>query len=228
MATPDRATSDRPGPVRPRRRGRPAKISRHEIVEAAIRRGLDDVSMQAIASDLDVTAPALYSHVAGRDEVVALAGAALRERLHTFTSSTDHWRPWLLEFARLVRRDLAPSASALMIDLRRPGTSAQVGLGERGLQLLIEAGLTPAQAGQAVWLVFRVAITAGPEQETTLAGFLDDTDEVLARPGPGARLPATEAVHRALAAGSHDTFDFDLALVLDGIDHHLTTKDVAP
>ena len=62
------------GDERPRRRGRPAKIGREAIIDAAIDLGIDRFSMQAVADRLGVTAPALYSHVTGRDEVVALAG----------------------------------------------------------------------------------------------------------------------------------------------------------
>lgn len=57
----------------PRRgRGRPPKISQERIVEAAIELGLDSFSMQGIAEHLGVTAPALYSHVAGREQVLDL------------------------------------------------------------------------------------------------------------------------------------------------------------
>ncbi|MBX3286447.1 MAG: TetR/AcrR family transcriptional regulator C-terminal domain-containing protein, partial [Actinobacteria bacterium] len=172
---------------------------------------------QGIAEHLGVTAPALYSHVAGREEVLDLVNAALRRRVAAVADPADTWQEWLTAFAHGVRRHLASSASTLMGDLRAPGPPDRVAMGERGLQLLIAAGLSPAHAALSVWLVFRVAITAGPEGGSSLVGFLGETGRVLA-PGPDHPLPATTAVHAALSAPTApDPFEFDLAVVLAGI-----------
>lgn len=204
------------------RRGRPPRISQDRIVDAAVELGLDAFSMQGIAEHLGVTTPALYSHVGGRDEVLALVNAELLRRMTDFASTADHWRDWLADFAAAVRDHLAPSASALMVDLRGPATTVRLGVGERGLRLLLDAGFTPTQAGRAVWLVFRTALTGGTAQgAAALAGFLDDTSAVLG-PGPSGALPATRTVHAALAAEStDDTLAFDLQVVLDGIARQL-------
>ena len=191
--------------------------------------------MQGIADELGVTAPALYSHVAGRDEVLALVNAALGRQLVTFTSPATDWRGWLTDFANLIRQHFASSAATLVGDLRAPGTSHQIGVGERGLQLLIEAGLTPEEAGYSMWLVFRTALTAGPELDPSFLGYVGDTAQIL---GPeaaatvAADLPATGAVYEALVAdGPHDSFTFDLAVVLDGIAERIaasSASDPAP
>jgi AcrR family transcriptional regulator len=203
------------------RRGRPPRISQDRIVEAAVELGLDSFSMQGIADRLGVTPPALYSHVAGREEVLDLVNTALLRHMAAFSSTADDWRAWLTDFAHEVRRHLTPSASALMVDLRGPAASVRVGMGERGLQLLMDSGFTPAEAGYVVWLVFRVAITAGAEQGTGLAGYVDDTGNVLG-PRASSTVPATQAVHDALVSeGPHDTLERDLQIVLDGIARRL-------
>jgi AcrR family transcriptional regulator len=197
--------------------GRPARISQRQIVAAALDLGLDAFTMQGIAGHLGVSTPALYSHVAGRGEVLALVSAALVERMQAFHSDAADWRGWLVDFAAEVREHLAPSASVLAADLRGPATTLRLGVGERGLQLLLDRGLTPVEAGRAVWLVFRLALTAGPRPAAALAGLVDDTGTVLG-PAQAVGFPATRAVHDALVAdGPHDTFDHDLGLVLDGI-----------
>jgi AcrR family transcriptional regulator len=210
------------------RRGRPPRISQERIIDAAIELGLDAFSMQGIAGHLGVTTPALYSHVGGRDEVLALVNTELLRRMTDLSSPADHWRDWLADFAAEVRDHLAPSASALLVDLRGPATTVRLGVGERGLRLLLDAGFTPTQAGRAVWLVFRMALTAGAGQgAAALAGFLDDTGAVLG-PGPSGAFPATRTVHAALAAdGTDDTFAFDLQVVLDGIARQLGTDTPA-
>lgn len=202
----------------PRRgRGRPPKINQDRIIEAAISLGLDSFTMQGIAEHLGVTAPALYSHVAGREEVLELVNVALRGRVAAAADPAATWDEWLTAFGRGVRRHLASSVSTLMEDFRVPGPPDRVAVGERGLQLLIDEGLSPAEAAYAVWLVFRVAITAGPEGTSSFTGFLGEAAEMLA-PGRAAELPATSSVHRALAGPApHDSFEFDLSVVLAGI-----------
>lgn len=190
--------------------GRPPRISRQAVVDAAVEVGLDEVSMQAVARRLGVTTPALYSHVAGRAELVALARTALAERLGAVSSDASGWREWLADFAHAVRRDLSGSAASLVGDLRVPG--APVTVGEPGLRLLIAEGLSPAEAARCVWLVFRLALTAGPAP-AALAGYVDATGAAL----DGDDLPATRAVHDALVGDDGDTFSFDLDVVLDGI-----------
>lgn len=207
----------RPVARRPRR-GRPPKVTRDQVVATAIELGLDAFTMQGLAERLGVSTPALYTHVAGREEVLGLVNAALLERMTAFASPVRHWRDWLVDFAHEVRTHLAPSASALMDDLRGPATTVRLGVGEQGLQLLLDAGFPPAEAGRAVWLVFRTALTCGPPRSAAaLAGFVDDTGAVLA-PSVAADLPATRAVQAALAGeGPVDTFDHDLDVVLAGI-----------
>lgn len=209
----------------PRRgRGRPPKISQDRIVEAAIELGLDSFSMQGIAEHLGVTAPALYSHVAGREVVLDLVNAALGDRVAAAADAAGTWQDWLTTFGRGVRLHLASSVSTLMEDLRVPGPPDRVAVGERGLQLLIDEGLSPEEAAYAVWLVFRVAITAGPEGASSFTGFLGETERVLS-PGRAAELPATAAVHAALAdAHRPDSFEFDLAVVLAGIAHQIGSR----
>lgn len=217
------STGEREAPPK-RGRGRPPRISQERIVEAAIELGLDSFSMQGIAERLGVTPPALYSHVAGREEVLALVGAALRSRLQSFSSTATHWREWCTDFAQVVHRQLAGSGSSLMVGLRNPSTSGYVGVGEQGLRLLVDAGLPPADAGYALWLVFRLAVTAGPEAEATFDGYLGDARTLLGRDATD-EFPATTAVNRALAAeGRHDVFEFDLQVVLDGIESRLAAS----
>lgn len=199
------------------RRGRPRKVDQDKIVAAALELGLDSFTMATVADRLGVSPATLYTHVRGRDEVLALVGDALRSRLRTFTSEATTWWGWLTDFAHLVRTHLAGSASAVLGDLGSPGLTDRVAVAEDGLALLIADGFTPAEAGHAVWLVFRLAITAGSEDEPSFAGFVRDST-VLLDDAAAVDVPATRAVHDALADGGlRDSFAFDLAVVLDGI-----------
>jgi len=211
------------------RRGRPRTIDQERIVAAAIELGLDGFTMQGLAAHLGVSTPSLYTHVAGRDEVLALVGAVLRDRVATIDSPATTWRGWLTDFALAVRTHLAPSAATVLDDLASPTMVDRVGIAERGLELLIADGYPPTEAGQAVWLVFRLAITAGPDGDPSYSGFVRGATPVLATGRRRARstapdLPATQAVHDALVGDDHDPFTFDLAVVLDGIEARRPTE----
>ena len=104
------STADRGGRVAgrggARGPGRPARISQRQIVDAALDLGLDAFTMQGIAERLGVSTPSLYSHVAGRGEVLELVRAALLARMQAFASDAADWRGWLVDFAAAVRRHL--------------------------------------------------------------------------------------------------------------------------
>lgn len=218
-SSPSTPPSASPPASRGRGRGRPPRIGRDAIVTAALDLGLDTFSVQGVADRLGVSPAALYSHVRGRDEIVALATARLRHELVGFHSDAEHWRGWLEDFAALVRRRIAPSGVVLG-DLRVPRRDGQYALGERGLDLLIAAGLDPAAAGYAVWLVFRLAAAPVEATGAALRGYVAVTGELL-EPSPAHHLRATRAVQTALHAADGDPFPFDLAVVLDGIEARL-------
>ena len=53
--------------------GRPARISRNAIAEAALDIGLGNATMVAIAERLGVDHSSLYRHVKGRDDILSAA-----------------------------------------------------------------------------------------------------------------------------------------------------------
>jgi AcrR family transcriptional regulator len=195
-------------------------------VAAAIDLGIDAFSLQAIAERLGVTAPALYSHVAGRDEVVELAEAAVRDQLHGFASDAQDWRGWLVDFATNVRDAHGPAGRLRAFDGRADG--ADLLAGEPGLRLLLEAGFDEVDAASAVWLTYRVAVTAEPERAGSFGRFVHDTGDLLGASTTAVDAPATRAVQRALADGPPDTFAFDLEVVLDGIAARLDRPPARP
>src|SRR5579864_7418731 len=70
-SAPPRAVPDRSGPAP--RRGRPPRIDRAAIAQAASEIPLSDLSLRSVADRLGVSVPGLYHYVQGRDELFALA-----------------------------------------------------------------------------------------------------------------------------------------------------------
>jgi TetR/AcrR family tetracycline transcriptional repressor len=129
--------------------GRGAGLSRERIVEQAIvlmdAEGPGALTLRRLAGELGVEAPALYWHVAGKDdlcrEVVRTVGQRLeltsttqgtpRQRLeHHFHAVRDHWRahPGVLELSR----QFPPSAAGAVA--------------RHGLALVEELGVAPGDA----------------------------------------------------------------------------------
>lgn len=76
MRRPKRSDPGRSGAPSPRPPGRPARLSREQIVDRAAalvrERGVEALTMRAMADALDATPMAIYHHVSGRDELVHL------------------------------------------------------------------------------------------------------------------------------------------------------------
>jgi AcrR family transcriptional regulator len=197
------------------RRGRPNKVNRDQIVDAAHSLGLDGLTMQAVAAKLEVSPGALYRHVGGLDDVARSVTDRMRRDLEREARSDEGWRDWLRDLAVVIREQLGGSASALLGSTdRRP---MRMDIGEPGLRLLIEAGLPPVDAAHALWLVVRAAATVGSADKPSFRRFLDPTRELVAATDPG-DYSALERVSAELADGEpHDSFPFEIEVLLDGI-----------
>jgi AcrR family transcriptional regulator len=136
--------------------------------------GLPALTMRGLATRLDVQPNALYSHVAGKDELVealldgALAqvpspreGVGWRDGLHALMTATHH--------VLLAAPDLAP----LYLGTGSRGPEAQR-LGTDMLGLLERAGLTGAAAREAMRVL--IVYTIGFAGYTTRAGFPGDDE----------------------------------------------------
>lgn len=201
----------------PARRGRPPKIGRDQIVDAAFRLGLDSFTMQGLADDLGVSPATLYSHVAGRNEVVGLVESRLEHAILDFTTDATEWRGWLADFAVLVRREFGTSVSTLL-QATRDDATIRIDVGEPGLRLLMAAGFSSVEAAYAVWLVVRVAVTASSGPDPSFSRFLAPTAELVDAAADADTFAALRQVHDDLTTvEGHDTFAFDLEIVLDGI-----------
>jgi AcrR family transcriptional regulator len=81
----------------PRRAGgRPARISREQILAAARRIPANELTMPKVAERLGVNAAALYYHFASRDALLAELSAVLVNEFALRPADPRHWREWLL------------------------------------------------------------------------------------------------------------------------------------
>jgi TetR/AcrR family transcriptional regulator, tetracycline repressor protein len=88
----------------------PKRTDLRAIVAAAIEvlddRGLEGLSMHAIAARVGVRQPALYHHVGDKSELLAAVAAEVLDRWHTdrLPIAGEHWQDFLTRNARSLRR----------------------------------------------------------------------------------------------------------------------------
>lgn len=226
----------------PRARGRPPRLALGRVVDAAIeladRDGLSALTMRALAASLRASPMALYGHLGGRDDLLALmldrACAAMSRR----PPASPGWRAGVEAMTRdsrdLVLRhpwiaELPASRPAL-----GPGFTAKY---DRDLAALDGLGLDPLEMDRTLAALLdlaagsaRAAVAARRAAEAT--GLADEewwalhapwfdrvfdpaAFPVAARVGPAAAEAAGSAYQ------SDATFEAGLALMLDGLERRL-------
>ena len=171
-----------------RRRGRPARLSRERILDAALalleREPDEPPTVARIAEEVGAVPAALYRHFAGLDELLdgvlgrVLAGVALEIRPRA------PWRTQLRDWMRSLRAHLLRYPAALRMIGRRGRTSpAWLDAASTQVAILERTGLAGAELARAhlfvlettIGLVIQEASLAVPEQiegaRASLAGM---------------------------------------------------------
>ena len=181
--------------------------------------------MKAVADQLRVSVPALYHHVQGRHELVALVADALAEQVLLDERPGQPWRDWLHDAALDLRR-MFERAPGLARHARGLGhlTPAILQLHEQACQRLVRSGFAPPQA----YLVIRSVadlVESHLERTDTLRTQGTDAaklllDAVHERRGAAGTEPLptlTQALHALGGTAVEDQFDFALRALLAGI-----------
>jgi AcrR family transcriptional regulator len=202
--------------------GRPARISREAIAEAADALGLEDLTLRAVADRLGVSVASLYHHVDGKDDLLRLAAehAAARHRIPEHRG--EHWAAWLLAWAQHNRGSFVAEPALLSqyldgaISVEVITESTEVMLGP-----LVEQGFTEAEAMNAYQLVTACALGSAVHAIREARALDADTEpgqmaDVVATNAPDA-LPHVRALLGQIAVEPLDSFETRIATVLAGI-----------
>ncbi|MFD4764462.1 TetR/AcrR family transcriptional regulator [Streptomyces sp. NPDC057543] len=209
------------------RRGPKPSLTAERIVGAAIEvadaEGLDAVSMQRIATELDVTTMALYRYIPSKSDLVDLMVDAALGAPPALSGIPGGWRPQLTEWARqclaLFRRHpWSLTATAMRRQLMGPNQLAWL---DAALGVLSPTGLSAAQQHDTFLLVIghirNLAQQLVDHDEEGDREWNRLSAELLERHAQ--RFPALTA---AIAAGGFapragDPLEFGLERILDGV-----------
>lgn len=206
-----RVDTDAPdAPSRVRRGGRPAKISRESIAEAALLE-IDGISMEKVGRRLGVSHSTLYHHVADRSELISLAAERAFAGVDwpAIDEAADApWREHLVAVAEALIDRLAavPGLAPALQSLAVPPPVLLTGA-EHSVRLLAAVGVAERDAVLAMAIVARLAIDAA----------------IYPSPVEDARGDADPYRHLSRDS-ARNTLD-KLDLVLDGIEYRMGRAD---
>ncbi|MFG6192466.1 TetR/AcrR family transcriptional regulator [Nonomuraea sp. JJY05] len=214
-------TTAREWRVRGRPRGRPPRITRPAIADAALTVGFDNLTLATVADHLKVAHSALYRHVADREELVIVAINRAIGRAD-WPEPTGEWRSDLEAQAGALWALLEahPGLIKEFLGLKRFPDEVMHRFGA-AVQRLIGYGFTVEDAFLAVDTVFDLAIDVfGRGQQLDASGSAgtvkvrDSSADAWAEAvGP----EVAPVMRRALSEPASVWFDRKLGLVLDGI-----------
>ena len=199
----------------------PRRTDRAAIVAAAIEvmdeRGLDNVTLRAIADRLGVRQPALYHHIADKAALLDAVGEEILDRRHTdrLPVEGEAWDSFVIRNARSMRRAMlgVRDGARLIASTGSRSPSPENAIAQ--LAPLEAAGFSGTQAALALIAVARYTIGSALEQQTARDGgdivvTTDRTD-----PAAGHLL---EIVAGVVALGQDHEFDIGLTALVRGLD----------
>ncbi|MHC9296925.1 TetR/AcrR family transcriptional regulator C-terminal domain-containing protein [Mycobacterium sp. LTG2003] len=213
-----------------RRRGRPRRIDRDQILEAARSIAPEDLTMQAVADVLGVDRTALHYYVGDRDGLLELVVADLFDtELREIELPDDTpWQDVLRAYGKAIRHGvLKYGATGTNFRISGIGGAASLGLAERVLRALSVAGFDVDDSGRILTLVSGIAMSAAHDvlgaadsrlrhQTPEVARALKDLAE--------SDFPLLGAVVAGRSAPGADDFEFNLGIVIAGLEQHLVAN----
>lgn len=142
--------------VRPSKRGRPARISRQEILKAALKlleRGDGQITMTGLARSLGVAPMTLYGHVQNREDLIEGVSALVLDQLELTIDNDCPWQQQVRQWVIAVRDHLLSYPQVVKLLGRGQLPVAWVRLHCKLIRLLQSAGFDhQALADAARWV----------------------------------------------------------------------------
>jgi AcrR family transcriptional regulator len=141
--------------------GRPRRVTREQVIEAAVRLGPQRLTMTRVSQELGVSPGTLYQYVKDREHLVELVTA---RRLGELTIPTDvgqDWADFLREYVHLLTQKLSSHTSDLLRVLAVGSTlEPELRLADRFYASMSERGFSVDESVEIMTQVSVIAIGA--------------------------------------------------------------------
>lgn len=205
--------------------GRPPRIRREDIVDAAVALGLAQLTIKSVADRLGVSTPALYYYVNDREELLDLVAEELSNRYADRAPTDQGWTEWARHTAHTLRDMLvaAPGLAerALANMHTTPGILERY---ETSLETAVASGFDETSAYWATRAVFEFVQAWVLREERRAAAWGSSAAYrkalVKATKNGDIELPMLRRVLRERRASSSedDRFEFTLDSLLAGLE----------
>jgi AcrR family transcriptional regulator len=205
------------------RRGRPPRINRAMIAEAAHEIGLEGLTLRAVADRLGVSIAALYHHVSGKEDLLRLAAEEWTRTVPLPVNEGQHWAQWLCDWAHY-NHDIFAAQPGLLEQYMggAVGLDAVVHNLDRILDVLVREGFEVGDANAAYSLVSSCAIGAVVGEHWEEAAGEEDGDFATAfrrvvADSPRGQLTRVRQLAKAKRMSRRASLDRRIDIVLKGI-----------
>lgn len=202
------------------------RLSTQAIVDTAIAiadvDGLDAVSIRRVAAILEVRPMSLYTHIASKDELLALMANELMGTLIIEPPLPDDWREALSLIAHRIFRMFASHPWLLALLARRPRPGPNV---TRQAKQLADAVESLRLAPEDMWTLLSIVndYILGHALRVATTGITSDFVEGLSE-RDRAELPEVSALAKTDdTRRSGEVFELGLQVVLDGVERRFVT-----
>jgi TetR/AcrR family tetracycline transcriptional repressor len=209
----------------------PSRTDRRAIVAAAIdvldERGLDGLSLHAIAARLGIAQPALYHHFASKAELISAVADEVLDRWHTdrIPVEGERWQVFLTRNARSLRKAMLTVRDGGRLIASAGPRSPNIDNAVAQIGFLEASGFTGTDAVLAFIAASRYTIGAALEQQTARDG-----GAIILPPG---RADAESAHVAELAAtvtalGPDHEFEVGLSALIHGLGELIANPTTEP
>ena len=207
-------------------------MSREAVVHAALDLladgGLEAVSFRRIAKALGVSGPTLYWHVENKRQLMDLMAEELVRRTGRAYAGPAHGQPWWdwlrADAQRMFDALIATRDAPRVLAGNRPSPESFPDI-ERVLGVLVQAGMTPGDAQQVLFVIGAYVIGSATEwqaeaERAATQPLPDPQDEELNafRAEVLKEQPLLlQAIDERLTRADSSSFEFGLDLLIDGL-----------
>ena len=139
-------------------------------------KGLEGLSLRALAARLNVQAPAFYWHFENKAELLGHMSALIYREARSSVRPCENWSEWLLEYGRAVRQRLAGQRDAARLcATAQPLEPTLTVTAEAIAAPLMQLGLSQEQGLNAVAAVTSLCLGWGSyDNDGSMHRFLED------------------------------------------------------
>ena len=198
-------------------------ITRARVLASALaivnERGIDGLTMRALATDLDIEAPSLYKHVTNKDEILDGVCELVYNQV-TVGDLPDDWQGRLKVYAQAFREALLKNRNVAPILATRPvATEGSMALVEVSLQEFARAGVDPETGRRLLNII--VGLVIGhvlSEIASSIPGATDhDRIEAFRATLDPSVFPLSAVTVASTPADRDAEFELALDLLVDGL-----------